>query len=159
MVQVVTSTMHALADLLLGTEQAQRLRLSQSGFAIFLMVFCFSVTLFAARLSGVALAPLVIWAGVSMAGLLSAYWAIRSSWSMRFADPPPTLQQMVFALASSAWGYTLAPPVRAIAFPILMVMAGLTEYRIGETAERTLERAEKLLYEAKAQGRNRVVSA
>ena len=36
--------------------------------------------------------------------------------------------------------------------------AGLTEYRPGELLTQTLERADRLLYEAKAQGRNLVVA-
>lgn len=120
-----------MTDLLLGTDRAQRLRLRQAGLAMVLMALCVAVTLFAAQQVGVALGPLLVWAAVSMAGLVAAYLAIRSGWSLHFEDPSLTLPQMSYAIASSAWGYTLAPPVRAIAFPILMIvfMFGMFQLR------------------------------
>jgi len=40
----------------------------------------------------------------------------------------------------------------------ITVSAGLTEHRLGDSLMQTLDRADKLLYEAKAQGRNRVLA-
>ena len=127
----MTPSLRGLVDLLLGTERAQRLRLSQSSFATLLMALCVGVTLFAAHLAGVDMAPVQVWAGVSMAGMVIAYAAIRSGWSLHCKDPSLTVPQMVFAIASSACGYTLAAPVRAIAFPILMIifMFGMFQLR------------------------------
>lgn len=120
-----------LTDFLLGTERAQRLRLRQAGLAMVLMALCVGVTLFAADQMGVALGPVLVWAAVSMAGLLAAYLAIRSGWSLQFEDPSLTVPQMSYAIASGAWGYTLVPSARAIAFPILMVifMFGMFQLR------------------------------
>ena len=122
---------HPLPKALLGTRRAQRLRLRQAGFALVLMALCVGVTLFAAKAVGLALGPLMVWAAVSMAGLLAAYLAIRSGWALQFKDPSLTLPQMSYAIASCAWGYTLAAPVRSIAFPILMIifMFGMFQLR------------------------------
>ncbi|CAN5320452.1 GGDEF domain-containing protein [soil metagenome] len=120
-----------LTDFLLGTDRAQRLRLRQAGLAMVLMALSVGVTLLAAHQVGLALSPVLVWAAVSMAGLVAAYLAIRSGWSLHFKDPSLTLPQMSYAIASSAWGYTLVPPARAIAFPILMIifMFGMFQLR------------------------------
>lgn len=120
-----------LSDLLLGTERAQRLRVRQAGFALVLMALCVVVTLLACSRLGLPLEPLFIWAACSLAGLLAAYLSIRSGWSRRFEDPSLTVAQMTFAIASGAVGYALSGPVRAIAFPILMIilMFGMFQLR------------------------------
>jgi len=120
-----------VTDFLFGANRAQRVRLQQAGLAMGLMALCVGVTLLAARQVGMSLAPLLVWAAVSMAGLLAAYVAIRSGWSLHLEDPSLTVAQMSYAIASSAWGYTLIPQVRAIAFPILMIifMFGMFQLR------------------------------
>ena len=122
---------HPLPRALPGTRRAQRLRLRQAGFATVLMAFCVGVTLFAADAVGLALGPLMVWASVSMAGLLATYLAIRSGWALQFKDPSLTLPQMSYSIASCAWGYALTAEVRAIAFPILMIilMFGMFQLR------------------------------
>jgi len=120
-----------LANFLLGTDRARRVRVQQAALAMGLMALSVGVALIAAHQVGVALGPLLVWAAVSIGGLLMAYVAIRSGWSLHFRDPSLTLPQMSFAIASSAWGYTLVPPTRAIAFPILMIvfMFGMFQLR------------------------------
>lgn len=114
-----------------GTHRARRLRLRQAGFAMLLMGLGECVTLVAAVAVGLPLGPLIVWAAVSMALMLAAYLAIRSGWSLRFEDPSLTLPQMCFAIASCAWGYALIAPIRAIAFPIVMIvfMFGMFQLR------------------------------
>lgn len=125
-----TSPTNFLSDRLLGTEQAQRLRVQQAGFATVLMALCVGVTLLASSWVGQPLAPLAVWAACSLAGLLAIYLSIRSGWTLRFDDPSLTLPQMTFAIACAAVGYALAGPVRAMALPILMIILMFGMFRM-----------------------------
>jgi diguanylate cyclase (GGDEF)-like protein len=113
---------HRLRDLLLTTDRVQALRLRQTALALVLMAFSVALLQFAAWLVELPRGPLNWWAGFSVAGLLVVYLAIRSGWSLRFADPSLTVPQMSYAIACSAVGYALVGPVRGVAFPILMVI-------------------------------------
>lgn len=111
-----------LGNLLLGTDPAMRLRVGQTGLALLLMLLGMAVALWAARMVDLPQAPLYLWTLSSLAAIGSVYVAIRSGWSLRFRDPSLTLPQMALAIACSAAGYALTGPVRAIAFPNLMII-------------------------------------
>ncbi len=111
-----------LFDALLTTDATQRLRLSQAGLAMVLMVLSIVILVYAARVGGAPRAPVVVWATLSLGGMAGFFVAIRSGWSRRLADPSLTLPQMVFAIASGAAGYAMAGPLRGACFPVLMVI-------------------------------------
>jgi len=123
--------MQALADALLGTDPQRRTRLEQAGLGMLLMALSVGVVLYAAQVGHAPPRAVWWWAAVSMFGLLTAFVAIRSGWSLRFEDPSLTLPQMLFAITSGAAGYALAGPVRGATFPVLMVilMFGMFQLR------------------------------
>jgi diguanylate cyclase len=111
-----------LGDALFTTDATQRLRLQQAGLAVLLMVVSVGILVYAAHVAGTPAAPVVVWALVSVSGLLAMLVAIRSGWSLQRGDPSLTLPQMLFAITSGALAYAMAGPVRGVAFPVLMVI-------------------------------------
>lgn len=115
-------SIRGLADWLLTTDPAQRVRLAQSGRAMVVMGAGVAAVHYFVAI-GIATVPSVrTWTLVSLAGLFGAYLLIRSGWSRRFADPSLALPQMVFALTMAAWAYALLGPARGAVFPIVMVI-------------------------------------
>ena len=111
-----------LANWLLTTEPAQRVRLAQSGRAMVVMGAGVAAVHYFVAI-GIATVPSVrAWTIVSMAGLFGAYLLIRSGWSRRFADPSLAAPQMIFAITMAAWAYALLGPARGAVFPIVMVI-------------------------------------
>ena len=111
-----------LGDLLLGTDRAMRLRLGQTGLALLLMLMGMAVVLWAAWALDRPRGPLYVWTLSSLFAIVVVYLTIRCGWSQRFKDPSLTLPQMAIAIACSATGYALMGPVRAIAFPNLLII-------------------------------------
>lgn len=122
-----------LVDLLLGTDPAMRLRLGQTGLALVLMLMGMAVVLWAAWALDRPRGPLYLWTLSSLFAIVMVYMTIRCGWSRHFSDPSLTLPQMAIAIACSATGYALMGPVRAIAFPNLLIilMFGMFGLRAG----------------------------
>jgi diguanylate cyclase (GGDEF)-like protein len=111
-----------VADWLLTTDPAQRMRLVQSGRAMVVMGAGVAAVHYFVAI-GIATVPTVgLWTMVSLAGLLGAFVLIRTGWSRRRADPSLTVPQMVYALSMAAWAYALLGPARGAVFPIVMVV-------------------------------------
>ena len=92
-----------LVDLLLGKDPAQRLRLRQNLLAVALMGISVAMLHYAVRVSGQPPGPwLWPWTVMSLGGLALVYVAIRSGWSLRFADPSLTREQIAFAIYAAA---------------------------------------------------------
>ncbi len=111
-----------LGDLFLGTDRAMRLRLGQTGLALLLMLMGMAVVLWAAWALDRPRGPLYVWTLSSLFAIVMVYMTIRCGWSRHLKDPSLTLPQMVIAIACSATGYALMGPVRAIAFPNLLII-------------------------------------
>jgi diguanylate cyclase (GGDEF)-like protein len=111
-----------LGDALFTTDAMQRIRLQQAALAVLLMVVSVGILVYAAHVAGTPSGPVLVWAIVSVSGLVAMLVAIRSGWSLNRADPSLTLPQMLFAITSGAIAYAMAGPVRGAAFPVLMVI-------------------------------------
>jgi hypothetical protein len=120
-----------LGDLLLGTDRAMRLRLGQTGLALLLMLMGMAVVLWAAWVLDRPRGPLYVWTLSSLFAILIVYMAIRCGWSRHFKDPSLTLPQMAIAILCSATGYALMGPVRAIAFPNLLIILMFGMFGLG----------------------------
>jgi len=111
-----------LLDLLLTTEPVQRLRLAQAGLAM-LMLAVGVIGMHYFVWAGIAPARAVWWWTLfSLGGMVVFFGLIRSGFSRRWAEPSLTVPQMLYALACSAFAYTLLGPARGGVFPILMVI-------------------------------------
>lgn len=124
--------MQRLADLWLGTDPAQRLRLRQTSLAMALMALCAPVMHYCVHIAqGERGAALWAWTVISVGGMAMFYACIRSGWSCRLTDPSLTQLQIAFAITSAAFGYALAGPMRGAVFPVLtlILMFGMFQLR------------------------------
>jgi diguanylate cyclase (GGDEF)-like protein len=124
--------MQRLADLWLGTDPAQRLRLRQTSLAMALMALCTPVLHYCVHVAqGERGLALWLWTLLSVGGMALLYACIRSGWSCRLQDPSMTALQIAFAIASAAFGYALAGPMRGAVFPVLtlVLMFGMFQLR------------------------------
>jgi diguanylate cyclase (GGDEF)-like protein len=124
--------MQRLADLWLGTDPAQRLRLRQTSLAMALMGLCAPVMHYCVHIAqGERGLGLWLWTVLSVGGMVLIYACIRSGWSCRLRDPSMTALQIAFAITSAAFGYALAGPMRGAVFPVLtlILMFGMFQLR------------------------------
>ena len=119
-----------LADAVLGSGSAQRLRVAQAGLAMLLMGFSVAMLVYAAHVAGVPRSLVTAWAALSLGGLAAFFIAIRSGWSARLADPSLTLAQMLYAIGCAAAAYAMAGPMRGGVFPVLMVILMFGMFRL-----------------------------
>lgn len=124
--------MRRVGDLWLGTDPAQRLRLRQTSLAMALMGLCVPMLHYAVAVGPDERGPLLwAWTAASLGGMALIYAAIRSGWSLRFADPSLTAVQIAFAIATAATGYAQAGALRGAVFPVLtlILMFGMFQLR------------------------------
>jgi len=114
--------LRGLADWLLTTDPAQRVRLAQSGRAMVVMSSAVAAVHYFVAI-GIATVPSVrIWTLVSLSGLFGAFVLIRTGWSRRWPDPSLAVPQMLYAITMAAWAYAVLGPARGAVFPIVMVV-------------------------------------
>ncbi|MBW8847799.1 MAG: GGDEF domain-containing protein [Burkholderiales bacterium] len=129
---MATRHLQRLGDLWLGSTPAQRLRLRQTSLAMALMGISVVMLHYAVRVGrGEQGLLLWGWTAVSLGGMALVYAAIRSGWSLRFADPSLTSVQIAFAITAAAAGYAQAGPLRGAVFPVLtlILMFGMFQLR------------------------------
>ena len=129
---MLKSHLRRLGDLWLGTEPAQRLRLRQTSLAMLLMVVSVVMLHHSVALTqGAADALTWAWTAYGVGGMALVYAAIRSGWSLRFADPSLTSVQIAFALSVAALAYAQMGPLRGAVFPVLTLvqMFGMFQLR------------------------------
>ncbi len=110
------------ADVILGNEPKQRLRIYRSLMAASVYLICVGLQLYAcfvgfmnwddaARLSGLIVLNVLWWYGV-----------LRSGYNLRFADPALTLPQIMAALTVIAGAYALTGPVHGSTMMLLALV-------------------------------------
>jgi diguanylate cyclase len=126
------SHLRRLSEIGLGTDAVQRLRLRQNLLAVALMGISVAMLHYAVHIDDRPPGPwLWPWTVMSLGGLALVYAAIRSGWSLRFADPSLTREQIAFAIAAAALAYAQAGALRGACFPALMLtlMFGMFQLR------------------------------
>lgn len=96
--------------------------------------------------------------GIRSSDFLSRYGGEEFVILLRHIERPLALQRMSETLAKIAACRYEYPGVGRRVFVPFTASIGLTEYVPGESLEATMKRADDALYEAKAQGKNRVVT-
>jgi diguanylate cyclase (GGDEF)-like protein len=120
-----------LADQLLTTEPVQRLRLSQVGSAMLLMVVCAAVMHYVVWIGEANAVHVWWWTLFALGGVGAFYALIRTGYAKGFEDPSLTYPQMVYAIAVGAVAYALAGPMRGAALPtpLVVLMFGAFQLR------------------------------
>ncbi len=120
--KVPRETLSRLAGAMLTNDPRQRASLLQTAFAFGLVLYGVVVGFFASRAFGMPSLLVWTWAISTMMGPTLAFVAIRLGWTKTFADRSLTTFQMGYAVTCIAIGYAMAGPMRAAAFPVLMVV-------------------------------------
>ncbi len=115
-------TFTRLADWLLSTDPVQRVRLTQVGLAMGVVLVGMAGMWWTVRVELADATAVAWWLAVAAAGLVAFFAMIRSGWSRRFADPSLAVPQMLYAVSCAAVAYALTGPARGAVFPITMVI-------------------------------------
>jgi len=111
-----------LADWLLGTEPAMRIRMGMAWFAVLMMALCVVVVLLLVHAGFGRKDWAWWWALCAWGGLISVLVLIRSGWSRRLQDPSMTQWQIRYALACNAAAYVLLGQARGVTPAILSLV-------------------------------------
>ncbi len=114
--------MSRLLDLLLTTDEAQRVRLAQAGLALLMLAAGVAAMHYFVWAGLAPLKPVLWWSGITLAGMVGFFALVRSGASRRFGEPSLTVPQMLFALTSGAVAYTLLGAGRGAVFPMVMAV-------------------------------------
>lgn len=131
----VLSGLARLSDVVLSTDPAQRVRIVRALMAAFVYamgaLLCeFGLHAWSLPLMGVRLCQLT---AVMVAGC--TYLALRTGWSRRFADPLPTVAQIVAAQWSGALLYAVLSPVRGAMLTLQVVAALFAIFSLKQRAQ------------------------
>jgi diguanylate cyclase (GGDEF)-like protein len=114
---------------LLGHEKYQRLclRFWLMTSSVYLVLLC--LQLYSVHLGLIGEQQAMVIAATALSGISVFYIAMRSGWSLRFADPALTAPQMAFAFIMLAMAYVLTPKLRAtllIVTPLVLMFGAFT---------------------------------
>ena len=116
------AALSTLVDALLTTDRRQRIRLAQAWLACLMMCFCVMALHLAAAFGLVDPGPIWWWSGASVIGMLVVVTLIRGGFTLHYADPAMTMQQMLYAILCAAWAYSFAGQAHSLIGIILAVI-------------------------------------
>lgn len=112
------------SDLFLSVEPRRRLRITQ--WSVAALVYASSTPLVKIGLRpGYAIEiSYIYWCAFLAILLIGVYFALRTGWSERFADPALTTTQMIIGVIGVGWAYVLCGPARGMTiYPLLLIFA------------------------------------
>src|SRR5437868_1559566 len=116
-----------LADVILGTDAHQRIRLMQTAIASSLIGISVLGVNYAAWAGLAPHGPALWYTGFTFASYAGFFLFIRFGFNRGYADPSMALAQIIVALASGVWAYAITGPGRGAVFatPIVAMMFGM----------------------------------
>ena len=114
--------MSRIADALLTTDPVHRARLVQAGLAVLAMAAGVAAMHYFVWVGAAPAGPVTMWSAATLLGMGGFFVLIRSGGSRFWSEPSLTVPQMLFALTSAAFAYTLLGPGRGAVFPVVMVV-------------------------------------
>lgn len=110
---------HALRELLLGRDAAQRQSVKRLLLTIQVYAFGCALLAFSSRLGLIPAWQVTVQTAFSALGLSTFYVLIRSGFTTRFKDPALTLPQVLFGVCSIALSYAMTELTRGAALQLL----------------------------------------
>jgi diguanylate cyclase (GGDEF)-like protein len=111
-----------IADLLLGTEPKQRLRITRSLMAANVYLVCVGLQAYACVMGMMHWVDAVGLSAIIVINILSWYGVMRAGLNMRYADPSLTLPQILSALVIVAGAYSITGAVHGAVLMLLTLV-------------------------------------
>ncbi|MFZ5521674.1 MAG: GGDEF domain-containing protein [Pseudomonadota bacterium] len=111
-----------LADLLLGHDPRQRLRVSRSLLAAQAYLVCVALMGYAVWVNFMQPRPALVLSGLIVANIAVFYVLLRSGFNLRFAEPALTLPQILSALTWIVGAYAITGPVHGSTMMLLALV-------------------------------------
>ncbi|HEX5371828.1 MAG TPA: GGDEF domain-containing protein [Aquabacterium sp.] len=119
---MTTSSVKRIADLLLGTEPKQRLRIYRSLMAASVYLVCVALQGYACLAGFMHWTSAAILSSLIVLNILFWYGVMRSGFNLRFEDPALTLPQILSALTVIAGAYAITGPVHGSTLMLLALV-------------------------------------
>jgi diguanylate cyclase (GGDEF)-like protein len=112
----------AVARLLLGRDASRQGPIKLTLIAVLVYVLFTLIVAVEVQLGLMARGPAIVWAVISLTGILGFYLLVRTGWSERIsADRSLTMLQSLFGVVSTAIGYAVNPPLRGAIIAIMLL--------------------------------------
>jgi diguanylate cyclase (GGDEF)-like protein len=123
-----------IADILLGTEPRQRLRITRSLMAANVYLVCVALQAYACVTGFMHWVDAIGLSAIIVVNILSWYGVMRAGLNLRYADPSLTLPQILSALVIIAGAYSITGPVHGAVLMLLtlVLVFGIFNLKAGD---------------------------
>lgn len=135
----------SLQTTLLGSDPDLQVRMSQGLLALALVFGCALFGLWASFDAGSSPTLRWLWFGVALGGETLLVLAIRTGFSLNFADPSLTMAQIVFTMVMTGAAYPLLDSMRTAVLPVFILILSFSTCQLQQRQTQLLSAAALIL--------------